>query len=202
MQLLRPMQDRQRLCISKFYKHRKVCSHLTRSAFLNGFNTFCFILATDDVLRDQEAALIKLGQLYRDEKYVDVNRHDLLCDVDCIVFTCCRNAKSLAEVVKSSRGFMSNAAKAKTAKLSLCLHTWLRLRDSNIHLAVRTLIDYFSDIPGSEKVQIEVTQDNIEWARNEKRIFLKQSLEARLIALCVLVLLHRLCTILVPELDS
>lgn len=50
-------------------------------------------------------------------------------------------------------------------------------------LAVRTLIDYFGDIPGSEKVQIEVTQDNIEWARNEKRIFLKQSLEARLIAL-------------------
>ncbi|KAF9506651.1 hypothetical protein BS47DRAFT_387575 [Hydnum rufescens UP504] len=99
--------------------------------------------ATDDILRDQESALIKLGQLYRDEK----------------------NAKSLAKVVKSSRGFMSNAAKAKTAKL------------------IRTLIDYFSDIPGSEKVQIEVTQDNIEWARNEKRIFLKQSLEARLIAL-------------------
>jgi len=99
--------------------------------------------ATDETLRDQESALLKLGQLYRDEK----------------------NANALAEVVRSSRGFMSNAAKAKTAKL------------------IRTLIDYFGDIPGSEKVQIEVTQDNIDWARTEKRIFLKQSLEARLIAL-------------------
>ncbi|KAF8338166.1 PCI-domain-containing protein [Cantharellus anzutake] len=98
---------------------------------------------SDDALKDQESALIKLGQLYRDEK----------------------NASALAELVKTSRGFMSAAAKAKTAKL------------------IRTLINYFSEIPGSEKVQIEVTQDNIEWARSEKRIFLKQSLEARLIAL-------------------
>jgi 26S proteasome regulatory subunit N6 len=50
---------------------------------------------------------------------------------------------------------------------------------------VRTLIDCFSEIPGSEKTQAEVLQDNIEWAKKEKRIFLKQSLEARLIALCV-----------------
>jgi len=98
---------------------------------------------SEDALKDQEYSLVKLGQLYRDE----------------------RNATALAELVKTSRGFMSAAAKAKTAKL------------------IRTLIDYFSEIPGSEKVQVEVTQDNIEWARGEKRIFLKQSLEARLIAL-------------------
>jgi 26S proteasome regulatory subunit N6 len=54
-----------------------------------------------------------------------------------------------------------------------------------IYFTVRTLIDCFSEIPGSEKTQAEVLQDNIEWAKKEKRIFLKQSLEARLITLCV-----------------
>ncbi|KAF8313879.1 PCI-domain-containing protein [Clavulina sp. PMI_390] len=97
----------------------------------------------DDDLRDQEAALVKLGHLYRDEK----------------------NATALADVVRQSRSFMSNTAKAKTAKL------------------IRTLIDCFGEIPGSEKIQAGVLQDNIDWAKNEKRIFLKQSLEARLIAL-------------------
>lgn len=50
-------------------------------------------------------------------------------------------------------------------------------------MIVRTLIDCFASIPGSEKIQAEVIQDNIDWAKNEKRIFLKQSLEARLISL-------------------
>jgi len=96
-------------------------------------------------LHDQEKALIKLGELYRDEK----------------------NAPALANLVHKSRSFMSSTAKSKTAKL------------------IRTLIDFFSSIPGSEQIQIEVTQDNIDWARKEKRIFLKQSLETRLVALCV-----------------
>ncbi|KAG8939855.1 26S proteasome regulatory subunit rpn6 [Tulasnella sp. 424] len=60
---------------------------------------------------------------------------------------------------------MSSTAKAKTAKL------------------IRTLIDFFSSIPGSESSQKQVLEDNIAWARQEKRIFLKQSLEARLVAL-------------------
>lgn len=79
---------------------------------------------------------------------------------------------------------MSNAAKAKTAKLSMS-HSLMSLcyAKSYDFPIVRTLIDYFSAIPGSEQVQIDVTQDNIEWARSEKRIFLKQSLEARLIGL-------------------
>ncbi|KAG8854001.1 26S proteasome regulatory subunit rpn6 [Tulasnella sp. 330] len=93
--------------------------------------------------RDQEVALVKLGQIYADRK----------------------DAAALAEVVKSSRAFMSSTAKAKTAKL------------------IRTLIDFFSLIPGSESTQKQVLEDNITWARQEKRIFLKQSLETRLVAL-------------------
>ena len=46
---------------------------------------------------------------------------------------------------------------------------------------VRTLIDYF---PRSARdLQTQVVNDNIEWARQEKRVFLRQSLEMRLIGL-------------------
>ncbi|KAJ1028098.1 hypothetical protein NDA13_003546 [Ustilago tritici] len=71
--------------------------------------------ADDAFLKEQEASLLRLGELYRDTK----------------------DANALAETVCSSRTFMSNIAKAKTAKL------------------VRTLIDYFEDIPGSRQTQIQ-----------------------------------------------
>ncbi|KAI9068761.1 PCI-domain-containing protein [Trametes sanguinea] len=94
-------------------------------------------------LRHQEAALIKLGELYRDQN----------------------NAQGIAEVINLSRGFVSSIAKAKTAKL------------------IRTLLDCFNSIPDSQKVQMDVLHENIEWAKREKRIFLKHSLETRLVGL-------------------
>ncbi|CAA7266757.1 unnamed protein product [Cyclocybe aegerita] len=94
-------------------------------------------------LRDQEVALVKLGELYRDQK----------------------NAQGLADVITQSRAFMSSTAKAKTAKL------------------IRTLLDYFNPIPGSQKIQMQVLTDNIAWAKAEKRIFLKHSLETRLVGI-------------------
>ncbi|UZJ53168.1 hypothetical protein CBS101457_002488 [Exobasidium rhododendri] len=76
-----------------------------------------------------------------------------------------KDAQKLAETVRSSRALMASIAKAKTAKL------------------IRTLIDYFSDIPNATETQIAVTKENIEWAKGEKRIFLKQNLETKLIGL-------------------
>ncbi|KAL4064186.1 PCI domain-containing protein [Scleroderma yunnanense] len=76
-----------------------------------------------------------------------------------------KNAQGLAEVITLSRSFMSSTAKAKTAKL------------------IRTLLNYFNDIPGSRQVQIDVLMDNIDWSKREKRIFLKHSLEIRLVSL-------------------
>ncbi|RUP43104.1 hypothetical protein BC936DRAFT_137593 [Jimgerdemannia flammicorona] len=76
-----------------------------------------------------------------------------------------RKAQELATLIRSSRDFMSSIAKAKTAKI------------------VKTLIDLFSDIPDSLPLQIEVCKDNIEWSVQEKRIYLRQSLETRLVAL-------------------
>ncbi|KAF8557419.1 hypothetical protein OG21DRAFT_1475511 [Imleria badia] len=60
---------------------------------------------------------------------------------------------------------MSSTAKAKTAKL------------------IRTLLNYFNDIPNSRQVQIDVFMDNLDWSKREKRIFLKHSLEIRLMIL-------------------
>lgn len=49
------------------------------------------------------------------------------------------------------------------------------------HCAVRSLIDLF---PSSARdLQMKVTKENIDWARSEKRVFLRQSLEIKLIAL-------------------
>ncbi|KAJ7471752.1 PCI domain-containing protein [Mycena latifolia] len=93
------------------------------------------------ILREQEAALLRLGSLYRDQQ----------------------NAEGLAKVITLSRGFfMSSTAKAKTAKL------------------IRTLLNHFGAIPNSTETQIRVLEDNIAWAKTEKRIFLKHSLETRL----------------------
>ena len=52
-------------------------------------------------------------------------------------------------------------------------------------MPVRTLLDYFGSIPDSKETQMKVLQDNIDWAKREKRIFLKHSLETRLIAMYV-----------------
>ncbi|KAI9033772.1 PCI domain-containing protein [Phycomyces nitens] len=98
---------------------------------------------TEDVLREQELALIRLGEVYRDLKL----------------------PQELASLIRSSRPFMSSIAKAKTAKL------------------IRTLVDFFGDIKNCLPLQIEVCKESIDWCVQEKRIFLKQSLETRLVAL-------------------
>ena len=84
-----------------------------------------------------------------------------------------------------SRSFMSSTAKAKTAKLSTPSHTPVSAMVYAEWLLVRTLLDYFGSIPNSKETQIKVLKDNIDWAKREKRIFLKHSLETRLIGMCV-----------------
>lgn len=76
-----------------------------------------------------------------------------------------KKQQELAELVKTSRQTLSSFAKAKTAKL------------------VRQLLDYFSDIPNSLETQISSTKSCIEWAVQEKRAFLRQNLETRLVGL-------------------
>ncbi|GAA6043832.1 hypothetical protein JCM8097_002077 [Rhodosporidiobolus ruineniae] len=99
----------------------------------------------DQLLRDKEQAILKLAQIYRDQ----------------------RDAAALASVVRDSRPLVEHLAKAKTAKL------------------IRTLLDYFSAIPDSTQVQIDATKESADWAKQEKRIFLKQNLETRLVGLYI-----------------
>ncbi|XP_023029655.1 regulatory particle non-ATPase 6 [Leptinotarsa decemlineata] len=74
-------------------------------------------------------------------------------------------AKELAELIKATRPFLSIISKAKAAKL------------------VRSLVDYFLDLEAGIGIEVQLCKECIEWAKEEKRTFLRQSLEARLIAL-------------------
>lgn len=74
-------------------------------------------------------------------------------------------AKELADLIKVTRPFLSLISKAKAAKL------------------VRSLVDLFLDMEAGTGIEVQLCKDCIEWAKQEKRTFLRQSLEARLIAL-------------------
>ena len=50
-------------------------------------------------------------------------------------------------------------------------------------LSVRQLLDLFSAIPNTVPIQISVTKSCIEWAVSERRSFLRQNLETRLVTL-------------------
>lgn len=74
-------------------------------------------------------------------------------------------AKELADLISKSRPFLNLISKAKAAKL------------------VRSLVDFFLDLEAGTGIEVQLCKDCIEWAKQEKRTFLRQSLEARLIAL-------------------
>ncbi|KAJ9141912.1 26S proteasome non-ATPase regulatory subunit 11 [Pleurostoma richardsiae] len=76
-----------------------------------------------------------------------------------------KNSQELVDLVTKSRTVLSSFAKAKTAKL------------------VRQLLDLFNDIPNTTDIQIAVTKSCIEWATSERRSFLRQNLETRLVTL-------------------
>ncbi|KAK8106877.1 uncharacterized protein PG998_008890 [Apiospora kogelbergensis] len=78
-----------------------------------------------------------------------------------------KNSQALGELISTSRTVLSSFAKAKTAKL------------------VRQLLDLFEKIPNSTDIQISITKSNIEWATSERRTFLRQNLETRLVTLYI-----------------
>jgi len=78
-----------------------------------------------------------------------------------------RNGKAneLADLIRSVRPFLNRISKAKAAKL------------------VRQLVDLFLDMEKKTGHEVQLCEECIDWAKQEKRTFLRQSLEARLIAL-------------------
>ena len=59
-------------------------------------------------------------------------------------------------------------------------YTFKRLQ---LIVAVRQLLDLFTAIPNTVDIQIDVTKSCIEWAVSERRGFLRQNLETRLVSL-------------------
>ncbi|KAI8906710.1 PCI domain-containing protein [Gorgonomyces haynaldii] len=76
-----------------------------------------------------------------------------------------KKPQDLQQLIVSSRDFLGSISKAKAAKI------------------IRNLVDWFSEIPGALGLQVQVCKDAIDWAVQEKRIFLRQSLETRLCGL-------------------
>ncbi|KAK8086197.1 hypothetical protein PG994_001171 [Apiospora phragmitis] len=76
-----------------------------------------------------------------------------------------KNSQGLVDLITTSRTVLSSFAKAKTAKL------------------VRQLLDLFEKIPNTTDIQISITKSCIEWATSERRTFLRQDLETRLVTL-------------------
>ncbi|CAG0885867.1 unnamed protein product [Cyprideis torosa] len=74
-------------------------------------------------------------------------------------------ASKLGDLIRLTRPFLTLISKAKAAKL------------------VRSLVDMFLDMEADTGTEVELCQECIDWATNEKRVFLRQSLQARLIAL-------------------
>ncbi|XP_070566151.1 26S proteasome non-ATPase regulatory subunit 11A-like [Ptychodera flava] len=74
-------------------------------------------------------------------------------------------AEELAGLIKFTRPFLNLVSKAKAAKM------------------VRALVDLFLDMEAGTGKEVDLCKECIEWAKDEKRTFLRQALEARLIAL-------------------
>jgi len=75
------------------------------------------------------------------------------------------NAQDLQKLIQMIRPFTKLLSKAKAAKL------------------VRGLVDMYLDMETSTGCEVELCKECIQWAMEEKRLFLRQALEARLIAL-------------------
>lgn len=74
-------------------------------------------------------------------------------------------AKDLADLILLTRPFLAQISKAKAGRL------------------VRSLVDLFLDLEAGTGREIELIKECIEWASSERRTFLKQALEARLMGL-------------------
>lgn len=75
------------------------------------------------------------------------------------------DANNLAQLIHNVRPHLSEMSKAKAAKL------------------VRQLVDMFLDLDAKTGQEVDLCRNCIDWAKEEKRTFLRHSLEIRLIAL-------------------
>ncbi|KAJ3274897.1 26S proteasome regulatory subunit rpn6 [Terramyces sp. JEL0728] len=92
-------------------------------------------------------------------------------------------AKEPAKAVESFKAILESATGTSEEELKLKETSIVKLGELYKDLRVKTLIDNFSEIPNALSLQVKVCKDTINWAVQEKRIFLRQSLETRLCGL-------------------
>ncbi|XP_077978278.1 26S proteasome non-ATPase regulatory subunit 11A-like [Glandiceps talaboti] len=108
-------------------------------------------------------AIVKRDVSVEDEEGVRVKEQGVLALGTLLQKT--GQAEELAGLIKFARPFLNLVSKAKAAKM------------------VRALVDLFLDMEAGTGKEVELCKECIEWAKDEKRTFLRQALEARLIAL-------------------
>jgi len=86
------------------------------------------------------------------------------------------------EIMQTAKGFRDNGDSAGFDNLIQQVRTFVnKVSKAKAAKLVRSLVDMYLEIRTAATQQEKVVQDCIEWAREEKRTFLRQSLEARLV---------------------
>ncbi|CAH1790270.1 unnamed protein product [Owenia fusiformis] len=108
-------------------------------------------------------SLVKRDVAARDEEGLKIKEQAIMELSALLAKT--KQAEELAGLLKFTRPFLAYVSKAKAAKL------------------VRGMVDLFLDMDAATGKEVELCQECIDWAKDEKRTFLRQALEAKLVAL-------------------
>lgn len=103
-------------------------------------------------------------------------------ELELFIYLLFRRPQDMSTLIRGTKTSLTALSKAKTTKISRFNYVSLYLNSIAL-LIVRQLIDLFAEIPQSLAMQVEVVKDLVDWAQQDKRVYLKQNLEARLIAL-------------------
>uniref|UniRef100_A0A663MWL0 Proteasome 26S subunit, non-ATPase 11 n=1 Tax=Athene cunicularia TaxID=194338 RepID=A0A663MWL0_ATHCN len=120
----------------------------------HGANAVLVKTALQDLKRDVQE---------NDEEAVQVKEQSILELGSLLAKT--GQAEELGGLLKYVRPFLNAISKAKAARL------------------VRSLLDLFLDMEAATGQEVDLCLECIEWAKSEKRTFLRQALEARLVSL-------------------
>ncbi|OPJ78886.1 26S proteasome non-ATPase regulatory subunit 11 [Patagioenas fasciata monilis] len=107
--------------------------------------------------------MVKRDVQENDEEAVQVKEQSILELGSLLAKT--GQAEELGGLLKYVRPFLNSISKAKAARL------------------VRSLLDLFLDMEAATGQEVDLCLECIEWAKSEKRTFLRQALEARLVSL-------------------
>uniref|UniRef100_A0A8C7EGP6 Proteasome 26S subunit, non-ATPase 11 n=1 Tax=Nothoprocta perdicaria TaxID=30464 RepID=A0A8C7EGP6_NOTPE len=115
------------------------------------------------VARQRPRESVKRDVQENDEEAVQVKEQSILELGSLLAKT--GQAEELGGLLKYVRPFLNSISKAKAARL------------------VRSLLDLFLDMEAATGQEVDLCLECIEWAKSEKRTFLRQALEARLVSL-------------------